>query len=523
MADLVGELEVPDGDDVAPAFALTVQHVTRLATGIVVSQLGLLAFAAAMSHSRNDGHWGFVVFLPSLFLALLAWAATLDRRCTVWPLRVSVVIASATFIQGNFTVVHGKSNNHGGEIAALLGGILGSLVYIKTFQICRRCLQAQYPKGDKMLEASRKVFLHILGTGPILLVFTLNCANGLSQFVAANEEYAAHTPLCSHTPHNRGRYNTAYSCNAPELYGMTVDRVNHIRGHSTLGIASLPLYLGVDTHLNFTEAVALGEAALAQPPTTNVTAELMHNDFVRLTAVRDYDEAWIAYLVAVFQGTILLLTVFVSLVLARGARFSTNDVLLWRVAKAELVAVACTAINVMLVLLLGSLGGKERASSINVIQTLIVAVVFVQLGCLHKTCHDIVREKHVHVSTRAPRASAVVPQASPRGSDEGGEGPGSETSPATPASIDPSADWGAAFAKMAIAINELDEKHEHAMREQNAKHERAIQAQDQKCKQELAKQKQDYEQKLVALRGILEEYSKASGSFQHQTVRSSEL
>jgi hypothetical protein len=55
------------GDADAP-FEWTVQHFTRLATGTVVSQLGLLVSAGGMSYSRNDVNWGFVVFLPSCFL-----------------------------------------------------------------------------------------------------------------------------------------------------------------------------------------------------------------------------------------------------------------------------------------------------------------------------------------------------------------------------------------------------------------------------------------------------------------------
>jgi hypothetical protein len=383
-----------------------------------------------------------------------------------------------------------------------------------------------------MLAASRKVFLEILGTGPFIFALTLNGATGLSQFVAAIEEYAMHTPLCSHTPHNLGNFNTAYSC---EGDGM----INHIHDHAGLGIASFPLYLGVDAHLNFTEAVALGEAALAQPPTTSVTADLMHNDFQRLQAVREYDEVAAAIVVDFWQGIVLTSTVFVSLVLARGALISTNDVLRWRVAKAEFGAVGCTATNVMLVLALGSSRSDQRYLYGGVRYWVLIDIILtVQMGCLYKTCHDIVRDKHVHVSTRAPRASAVVPHALPRGSDKGGEGPGLEPSPATPASIDPPVDWSATFARMAKqqdekyerAMKEQDEKYERAMKERDEKYERSMKERDEKYeramkerdeKHELAMKERD--EKCEELRGMLEENAKALGSSQHKAVRTSEL
>jgi hypothetical protein len=49
-----------------------------------------------------------------------------------------------------------------GKIFMLLFGILGPLVVIKTLQVSRHCLQMQYAADGKMLEASRKAFLHIL-------------------------------------------------------------------------------------------------------------------------------------------------------------------------------------------------------------------------------------------------------------------------------------------------------------------------------------------------------------------------
>jgi hypothetical protein len=515
MTDIIGSLQLPDGSDDA-ASGLTVQHATRLAVGIVVLQEGLLASAAVMCYLRTDEAWGYVVSLPNFFLTLLVWSATLDRRCPVWPLRVSAVTMVATLIQGVFTsrymiVVVAASTNYTYQIVWSLVGISLSLVFTKTLQTCRRCLQTQYPTGDKMLEASRRVFLYILSTGPLLFIFAMDTATARSQCVAADEEYAAYTPFCDHTPDDRGNVNTAYSCAEDQILRL------HIPSHAGLGIASLPLFLGVDTHLNVTEALVLGQEALARPPAASVTVELMHHDLQRLLAVQEYDEALVAFLVGFFQGIVLLVTVFVSLVLTRCARISTNDILQWRVAKAELGAVACTTINVMLVLVFGSLGRKELSSSALLagIGMSIVAVIAVQMGCLYKTCHDIARDKHAHFSARAPRASTVVPQALHRGNTEGGEASGSEIAPATPASMDAPADWQTAFARMEKVMEEQErarqasEKTLKAMfREQDKKHERALED-----------QKRDYEQKLENLRGMLEERN--SDESQHPSAPSS--
>ena len=299
---------------------------------------------------------------------------------------------------------------------------------------------------------------------------------------------------------------------------------DHVGSHTKFGIASLPLFLGVDTHLDFREAMARGKAVLEQPPVTNVTTVLMHHDSQRLSAAKEHHEAFVASGVAFNQGLIFLLTVVVSLVLARGARISTHDVLRWRVAKAEVGAVACTATNVGLVLLLGSLGPKALAS-VEVLWGIIfaiVALIIVQLGCLWKTCRDIVKGKHEHASTRAPRLSTVVPQAAVRvqsGTIEGGEGQ---------VPTGPSGDWKSAMQeqdkKHQRAMQERGEKYERAMQEQDKKHQQAMQEQDKKHERALKKQKQE----LDELRGMLEDTQQAvesalssSGKGPPQAVRSS--
>ena len=150
----------------------------------------------------------------------------------------------------------------------------------------------------------------------------------------------------------------------------------------------------------------------------------------------------------------------------------------------------------------------------------IFALIIVQLGCLWKICRDVVKGKHEHASTRAPRLSTVVPQAAvtvQRGTTEGGKGQGP---------TGPSGDWKS-------AMQEQDKKYQQAMQEQDKKHQQelnelrgmlAMQEQDEKHERALKKQKQE----LDELRGMLEDTQQAvesalssSGKGLHQAVRSS--
>ena len=70
---------------------------TALAWKVVaVLQAPLLAAATTLCHVKNTVHWGFVCFIPSLFFTFLAWAMTLDDRCSLWPLRVTFFMVGTT-------------------------------------------------------------------------------------------------------------------------------------------------------------------------------------------------------------------------------------------------------------------------------------------------------------------------------------------------------------------------------------------------------------------------------------------
>jgi hypothetical protein len=136
----------------------------------------------------------------------------------------------------------------------------------------------------------------------------------------------------------------------------------------------------------------------------------MEHDFRRVLAVADYETNVSAFVVAFAQGVAFIFTLLASQVLVRGSRSTMDDLLQSRVTKAEIGAVACTGLNVLLVLVLGSL--KARQLKIGIFVMLFFAVVGIllaQSACLYKLCKDITTGHHKFHGIRAPRLSAVVP------------------------------------------------------------------------------------------------------------------
>ena len=416
MTDDVEVLRLPDAvedrEEDPEGSWLTPWRSTRVAYVFLALQQGLLALAIGLSHAWNNFFWGWVLFLPNLYTVWLVWAATLDARCPKWPVRVSVFLAYLTNFQGFFSspfmiVDHAEAHNYFSQIFFSVSAIVGIFVVVRTLEASRRCLQTQYLDEGKMMNASRRVLLELVAFAPLVfLVITVGAASGVSGVVAANEQYAQYTPLCTHTPLDRGQYSTAYRC-IQEEGGGRLENDDHIYGHLRSEVALVALFVDSQTHLNLAEAQSL------PPHSTTTTHVLMHHDFQRFKAVEDYEEAASAFAVAFVQGIVLVYSLLVSLVLNRGARISMEDLLRWRLTKAELGAVVCTGTNVMLVLLLGSLRGKDLADGTQlIIFFIMVANIILQLGFLNKLCHDILRGKHSFHKTRAPRMStvAVAPQ-----------------------------------------------------------------------------------------------------------------
>jgi hypothetical protein len=138
----------------------------------------------------------------------------------------------------------------------------------------------------------------------------------------------------------------------------------------------------------------------------------MVHDFKRFLAVADYEDNVSAFVVASAQGLVFIFTLVASQVLVRGSRSTMDDLLQSRVTKAEVRAVACTGVNVLLVMVAGSLEGEQQlgGSSLTALLVAIVGIILVQLACLYKLCQDITTGHHKFHSTRVPRLSAVVPQ-----------------------------------------------------------------------------------------------------------------
>jgi hypothetical protein len=271
-----------------------------------------------------------------LFIFVVVWATTLDRRCSLWHLRLSIFAAFATgLLQGfysshfYFAVVPAASPvGYGAHVfgTLLYFGMLAPLLY-KAALARRRCLQTQHTADGAMLKASCEMTNQFLAAAPVLLVFTLAASTGLSGYTASIEECAAHTPCCVHTPDDLGNYNTAFRCTQGHAFPLCapgLENDDHIQGHLLSGIATAPLFLSLATYSSFSNATADAATLASSPPVTDDTAVLMVHDFKRFLAVADYEDNLSAALVAFAQGLVFTVTLVASQVLVcegRAARW----------------------------------------------------------------------------------------------------------------------------------------------------------------------------------------------------------
>jgi hypothetical protein len=443
--EVMSALELPDGGDRTGTAGRksNAQDANSLAWKFVGVQVVILGTAVAWCHSWNSYWWGLVCFLPSFFIVVVVWATTLDRRCSLWHLRLSIVAAFATVVQGWYSshfwfviVPAAIPFGHGGQVVVMLACFGFSLLIYKALLAYRRCLQTQYTADGAILKASRDMINQLLAAAPVLLVFTLAASTGISERVASIEEYAAHTPYCVHTPDDLGNFNTAFQCTqdpAYPSYAPGLENADHILGHLSSGIATLRLFLSPTTYFPFHNATVQAATLARSPPVTNDTAVLMAHDFKRFLAVADYEVNFIAFFVALAQGLVFIVTLVASQVLVRGSRSTMDDLLQSRVTKAEIGAVACTGLNVLLVLVMGSLKGKKlELGNFTDLLFAIGCIILAQLACLYKLCGDIATGNHSFHSIRAPRLSAVVPKPPVTAVVETGVAPTVEVSPATP-------------------------------------------------------------------------------------------
>jgi hypothetical protein len=215
-----------------------------------------------------------------------------------------------------------------------------------------------------------------------------------------------------------------------------LENADHIQGHLLSGIATLRLFLSPTTYFPFHNATARAATLARILPATDDTAVLMVHDFKRFLAVADYEDNISAFIVAYSQGMVFIFTLVASQILVRGSRSTMDDLLQSRVTKAEFGAVACTGVNVLLVLAMGSLKGRSRARAstsarLTALIFAIIGILLVQLACLYKICRDIAIGNHSFHSIRAPRLSAVVPQPPETTAGATGIAPTVEISPIT--------------------------------------------------------------------------------------------
>jgi hypothetical protein len=445
--EVLDALEDPDGGDHTDTIGRksNAQDPDSLAWKFVGVEVVILGTAVAWCHGWNSVHWGCLCFLPNFFIFVVVWAATLDRRCSLWPLRLSVFAAMATMLQGHFSshfwfVVIPAAGPDGYGIQVLCTllclGTIAPLLY-KNFLACRRCLQTQHIADGAMLTASLGMTKQLLASAPLLIVFVLAASTGLSGLTASIEERATHAPHCVHTPYDRGNFNTAFHCTqdpAHPFYAPGFENGDHVNGHLFSGIATLRLFLSPTTYFPFHNATVQAATLARSPPVTDDTAVLMVHDFKRFLAVADYEDNTSAFIMTLAQRFVFILTLVASQVLVRRSRSTMGDLLQSRVTKIEIGAVTCTGVNVLLVLAAGSLKGEQlEAGSLLILLFATLGITFVQLACLYKLYQDITTgDHHKFHSARAPRLSTVVPQPPKTAAGATGKALAIEMSPVTP-------------------------------------------------------------------------------------------
>ena len=183
-----------------------------------------------------------------------------------------------------------------------------------------------------------------------------------------------------------------------------MERGNHILGHKLSGIASHSLFLSTTTYItNFTDAVERAKTLNRSPPTTTATTDLTDHDNRRSLAVAQHDENMGAFVVAFAQGGVLVIAAVAAQVLTRVARNHMEIVLQGKLTKMEAGVVLATVANVLLVLYLGSLKGKDIALDlVFYVMGFVWFFLLVQLTCLYQVCSAVIDGHHSPLAERAP-------------------------------------------------------------------------------------------------------------------------
>jgi hypothetical protein len=191
-----------------------------------------------------------------------------------------------------------------------------------------------------------------------------------------------------------------------------------------------------------------------------------------------------------------------------------DDLLQSRVTKAEFGAVACTGVNVLLVLAMGSLKGRSRARAsksarLTALIFAIIGILLVQLACLYKLCQDITTGHHKFHSVRAPRLSAVVPQPSETAAGATGTAPAVTMSPVT---TSPSAPAGGVLEMMERLEKKMEEQKSALNEQKKAADEQKIAADERAANlsKALEEQRKTADERAANLSKALEEQKKVA-------------
>jgi len=214
-----------------------------------------------------------------------------------------------------------------------------------------------------------KIASQIAAAPPYIIFIAMNMIGSLSAVFQDNQIYASHTPYCSYTSDELSNFNVAYQCKVHgDANPNNLERGDHLGAHNVLGISTIPVFTSPDTYLNLTEAVKAA-STFDDPTTTNTSAYLMYDDYIRIFAQHKSLDALKDYV------TTIVIVLFEAQIFSRVICSSFDDVLTFNVTKLEAFIVLNTSFLVILTMYMSSLDGKSLESQLLPILLLILLLV----------------------------------------------------------------------------------------------------------------------------------------------------
>eukprot|EP00520_Triparma_pacifica_P010234 CAMPEP_0118641306 /NCGR_PEP_ID=MMETSP0785-20121206/5210_1 /TAXON_ID=91992 /ORGANISM="Bolidomonas pacifica, Strain CCMP 1866" /LENGTH=424 /DNA_ID=CAMNT_0006532739 /DNA_START=143 /DNA_END=1413 /DNA_ORIENTATION=- len=375
-------------------------------TGILGCLNGLYAYSINFTWTHNSPLFFFLLFLQ--------WSCCLDKRSSLWSLRITFVLCYiGGFVLPDSVMVpywHDQLARFGYELLTpwIIFRVVLAVMFLamyRTSMVARDAIQRQH--NDKTINLSVKIASQFAAASPYIIFVTFNMFASISSIIEESRAYASHTPLCRYTPQEQSRNNIEYQCAAPEdARTDSWERGPHLTSHSSLGIASIPVFTSPTMYLNFTESIKAAET-FEDSTTTNTTMFLTYNDYVRIVAQRNYIDDLKTYLSYMMQGVVFVIVLFVTEIFTRVTRASLDDVFSFNVTRLEAFIVLNTLTLIFLSMYLSSLNGKTLGHQLEAVMLLTAIAISTIFVATYVMCNRVINDKVEKVLTRPQRASTA--------------------------------------------------------------------------------------------------------------------